>query len=41
MSIFLDLDADVFGLEEFVDAIEAAFATETALLNSAEWRCWI
>ena len=37
----LNLDADVFGLEEFVDTVEAAFATETALLHATEWRCWI
>ena len=37
----LDLDADVFSLKEFVDAIEAAFATKTALLYAAERRCWI
>ena len=37
----LDLDADVFRLEEFVDTVEATFATKAALLNSTEWRCWI
>ncbi len=32
----LDLDADVLGLKEFVNAVEAAFATKATLLHSSE-----
>ena len=35
--VTLNLYADVFGLEEFVNSIEATFTAKTGLLDATKW----